>query len=68
MVDRCQSREVGEEGVEQAFRQNGDCGSDFGPLGQDDVFGDLGVGGEEAPVDVGSVADVRVVVFGCCCL
>ena len=32
---------------------------------EDDVLGCLGVGGKEAPVDVGAIADVGVVVLGC---
>ena len=35
-----------------------------GLVGEDDVLRDLRVAGEEAPVDVGAVADVWVVVFG----
>lgn len=41
-----------------------DRGGDGGFVGEDHVLGDLGVGGEEAPVDVGSISDVGVVVFG----
>ena len=41
-----------------------DRGGDGGFVGEDHVLGDLRVGGEEAPVDVGSVPDVRVVVLG----
>lgn len=36
----------------------------MGSGGEDDVLGDLRVGGEEAPVDVGAVADVGIVVLG----
>lgn len=41
-----------------------DCGGDGGFVGEDDVLGYLGVTGQETPVDVGSVSDVGVVVFG----
>ena len=41
-----------------------DRGGDGGFVRVDDVLGCLGVGRKEAPVDVGSIPDVRVVVFG----
>ena len=41
-----------------------DRGRDGGFIGEDDVLRYLWIGGEEAPVDVGAVADIRVVVFG----
>lgn len=34
-------------------------------MGEDDGAGGGGVGGKEAPVDVGAVADVGVVGLGC---
>ena len=41
-----------------------DCGGNGRFVGEDDILGDLRVAGQQAPVDVGSIPDVGVVVFG----
>lgn len=64
VVDGGEGGELGEEAVEEGGGQGCDGGGDGGLVGEDDVLRDLRVAGEEAPVDVGAVADVGVVVFG----
>jgi hypothetical protein len=64
VVDGGERGELGEEAVEEGGGQGCDGGGDGGLVGEDDVLRDLRVAGEEAPVDVGAVADVGVVVFG----
>ena len=65
VVDGGEGREFGEEAFEEGGREGLDGGCDGGFVGEDDRLCDLRVAGEEAPVDVGAVSDVGVVVFGC---
>lgn len=64
VVDGGEGGELSEEAVEEGGGEGLDGGGDGGFVGEDDVLRDLRVAGEEAPVDVGAVADVGVVVFG----
>lgn len=64
MVDGGEGGEFGEEAFEEGGREGLDGSRDGGSGREDDALCDLGVAGQEAPVDVGSVPDVGVVVFG----
>ena len=64
VVDGGESREFGEEAFEEGRWQGLDGSCDGGFVGEDDGLCDLRVAREEAPVDVGAVSDVGVVVFG----
>ena len=63
VVDGGEGGEFGEELLEEGRGQRGHGGGDGGLVGEDDGFGDRQVAGEKAPVDVGPVADVGVVVL-----
>lgn len=64
VVDGCEGGDFVEELLEEHGRQRGHRGGDGRLVGEDDGLGDFEVAREEAPVDVGAVADVGVVVFG----
>ena len=68
MVYRCEGAEFLQEFREEWRRERRDCRGDGRPVGEDDGPCDLWVRGKEAPVDVGAVADVRVIAEGGGCL
>lgn len=63
MVDRSESGEFCEKSFEKSRRKRLDGRGDRGFIGENNVLSNLWVGGEETPIHICAIPDIRVVIL-----